>query len=53
MNKLEQFLRDNPSYCKCGNQRIADACGISINTVARFKNSQTYKKINKTYRNTL
>ena len=53
MKTLENFLKNNPSYCKCGNERIANACGISVNTNKRFKSSETFKNLNKTYRKTV
>jgi uncharacterized protein YerC len=53
MKRLEQFLTNYPSYCKCGNEKIANASGISINTISRFKRSDRYKTINKNYRSKL
>lgn len=50
MKRLITFLTQNPSYVKCGNQKIADATNISINTVARFKRSRQFKALNKEYR---
>lgn len=51
MKTLTNFLTLNPSYCKCGNERIAKATGLSPKTVARFKNTDTFRNINQNYRN--
>lgn len=50
MKKLENFLRENLSYVKCGNERIAKRLNVSVNTVKRFKRSETFKKLNNKYR---
>lgn len=49
MKTLISFLSQKPSYVKCGNQRIANAAGISINTVARFKKSKEFKNLYNLY----
>ena len=51
MKTLASFLTENPSYCKCGNERIARATGIKATTVARFKKTSTFKNLNSQYRN--
>lgn len=51
MKRLGSFLKENPSYCKWGNERISNITGISIETVRRFKRTQEFKQMNKNYRN--
>lgn len=53
MKKLANFLNDNPSYVKCGNIRIANKIGISVNTVSRFKKSRAFKELKTNYINNL
>jgi|JRYI01.1.fsa_nt_gb hypothetical protein len=53
MKTLEKFLKENPSYCKCGNERISKLTGISLDTIKRFKKTNFFKNINSNYRNSL
>ena len=51
MKTLIKFYTENPSYCKCGNMRVAERTGIALSTIKRFKASQIFKNMNKNYRN--
>ena len=51
MKTLTTFLSTNPSYLKCGNERIAKATGLKETTVARFKKGTMYAEMSKNYRN--
>ena len=51
MKTLTTFLSSNPSYVKCGNQKISDYTGISTTTIARFKKTKFFKELNRSYRN--
>lgn len=50
MKYLSIFLNQCPSYVKCGDEKIANATGISINTVKKFKKTKEFKKLNQNYR---
>jgi hypothetical protein len=51
MKTLINFLSSNPSYVKCGNNRIAKRTGLKESTVAKFKKSSIYQELAKNYRN--
>lgn len=51
MKKIENFLRERPSYTKCGNEKIANYAGVAMSTVMKFKKTNTFKEIKNTYLN--
>lgn len=51
MNRLINFLTENPSYCKVSRAKVAARLGLSINTVNRFWKSEAFKTIKERYNN--
>lgn len=49
MKKIEQFLRENPSYIKCGNEKIAKYAKVAMSTVLKFKKTSAFQEIKQTY----
>ena len=50
MKTLEKFLQTKPSYTQCSVSRLCDATGLAESTVKRFKNSQKFKVMARTYK---
>jgi hypothetical protein len=53
MKKIENFLINNPGYIKWGNERLAEKLGLSETTVRRFKNSNRFKVMSRSYRQSI
>ena len=51
MKTLKTFLQKNPSFFKCGTERVSKRSGISPNTINRFKRSSEYKTLKTNYLN--
>lgn len=50
MKKLETFLRNNPSYTKCGVEKVAERANVAVSTVLRFRKTEIYKSIKENYK---
>lgn len=53
MKRLEQFMTENPSYTKWGNERLATKLNLKVSTVEKFKKSATFKTIKSNYINSI
>lgn len=53
MKTVENFFKNNPSYVKCGTQRISERLGLSPKTIQKFRKTETYRKIKIAYLNEL
>lgn len=51
MKTLKNFLQTNPSFFKCGTERVSKRSGISQNTINKFKKSSEYKTLKNNYLN--
>jgi len=49
MKRLKTFLTNNPSYVKCGVQRLVKATNLSERTVVAFRKTNDFKILKQQY----
>lgn len=53
MKRLSKLFKKHPSYCKCGNARLAKLCDVNEKEVENFKKTTKFKKLKQEYLTTI